>query len=227
MELRALWVIIRRRWWLIALPALAAAVYAGYSYLKAPSGGGFSTSIRFTAAQEPERCRAGYEDCRYFPWLTSEYIVGALSDWSRTSSFAEAVSDELARQGETIPAGAIQGAVHAQYEHSVIAISIGWPDAEQLELIAEAVTTVLQERSDEFFPQLGDGGLAVIALDEPTIAPVPPPLSNRLDPLIRFGLGLAAGVALAFLVDYLDPALHSRADVETLGMKVLSEVPRR
>ena len=104
------------------LPALAAAVYAGYSYLKAPSGGGFSTSISFTAAQEPERCRAGYEDCRYFPWLTSEYIVGALSDWSRTSSFAEAVSDELSRQGENIPSGAIRGAVHAQYEHCVLLI---------------------------------------------------------------------------------------------------------
>ena len=226
MELRALWAIVRRRWWLIILPALAAAAYAGYTYLSAPSGGGFSTSISFTAAQEPERCRAGYEDCRYFPWLTSEYIVGALSDWSKTSSFAEAVSDELSEQGESIPSGAIRGAVHAQYEHSVIAISIGWPDAAQLELIAEAVTTVLQERSDEFFPQLGDGGLDVIALDEPAIGPVPPPLSNRLEPLIRFGLGLAAGVALAFLVEYLDPTLHSRSDVEALGMKVLTEVPR-
>jgi capsular polysaccharide biosynthesis protein len=225
MELTTLWKIVLRRWWIIALPALVALVYAGYGYLKAPQAGGFSTQVRFTAAQSPERCRSGYEDCRYYPWLTSEYIVGALSDWIKTSSFAGAVSDELARQGETIPAGALQGAIHAQYEHSIISLSISWPDGAQLEDIAQAATTVLQERSDEFFPQLGQQGLVVIPLDAPAIAPVPPPLSNRLDPLIRFGLGLAAGIALAFLVEYLDPALHDRAELEALGLKVLAEVP--
>ncbi|MBN1427792.1 MAG: hypothetical protein JXB07_05355 [Anaerolineae bacterium] len=225
MELRALWTIIRRRWWLIVLPALVALVYAGYSYLKAPSGGGFSTGVRFTAAQSPERCFAGYEDCRFYPWLTSEYIVSALSDWVRTSSFAQAVSDELADRGEDIPAGAIQGSIYAQYERSIMTLSLSWPDAAQLEVIADAAATVLQGRSNEFFPQLGRGGLAVVALDTPAIAPVPPPLSARLNPLIRFGLGLAAGIALAFLVEYLDPTLHSRSDIEALGVKVLAEVP--
>jgi capsular polysaccharide biosynthesis protein len=227
MELRALWEIAKRRWWLIAIPAIAALVYAGYSYLKTPSGGGFTTSIRFTAAQSPDRCRLGYEDCRYYPWLTSEYIVSALSDWVKTSSFAEAVSDEISKTGETIPAGAIQGSLNVQYEHSVMTLGISWPDATQIETIAQAATTVLQERSDQYFPQLGQGGLAVVALDRPAVAPVPPPLSARLNPLIRFGLGLAAGVALAFLVEYLDPALHKRADIEALGLKVLAEIPSR
>jgi capsular polysaccharide biosynthesis protein len=38
---------------------------------------------------------------------------------------------------------------------------------------------------------------------------------------------LAGGVALAFLVDYLDPSVRERADVEALGLKVLAEVPKR
>lgn len=227
MELRALWKIVLRRWWIIAIPALVALAYAGYGYLKAPQDGGFSTGVRFTAAQSSERCRSGYEDCRYYPWLTSEYIISALSDWTRTSSFAEAVSDEFGAQGQSIPAGALQGAINVQYERSVMLLSISWPDAAQLETIAQAATTVLQERSDDYFPQLGQQELVVVPLDAPAIAPVPLPLSVRLDPLIRFGLGLAAGIALAFLVEYLDPTLHDREGVEALGLKVLAEVPNK
>jgi len=34
------------------------------------------------------------------------------------------------------------------------------------------------------------------------------------------------GVALAFLAEYLDPTLRSRAEVETLGWPVIAEIPR-
>ena len=64
-------------------------------------------------------------------------------------------------------------------------------------------------------------------MDDPSIAPVPPPLSARLEPLLRVALGLAAGVALAFLIEYLDPTLRGRREVEALGIPVLAELPRR
>ena len=54
---------------------------------------------------------------------------------------------------------------------------------------------------------------------------MPPPLSSRFDPIIRFGLGLAAGIALAFLFEYLDPTLRDRREVEAMGLRVLVEVP--
>jgi capsular polysaccharide biosynthesis protein len=38
---------------------------------------------------------------------------------------------------------------------------------------------------------------------------------------------LAAGVGLAFLLDYLDRSVRDRAEVEALGLTVLSEIPRR
>jgi hypothetical protein len=100
MELWLLWKIIKRRWWLIALPALAALVYAVYGYLKAPPGGGFATQIRYTAAQPPNQDAglASYEDDFYHPWPTSEYIMNGLVAWVRTNSFAQAVSEELAAQ---------------------------------------------------------------------------------------------------------------------------------
>jgi capsular polysaccharide biosynthesis protein len=39
-------------------------------------------------------------------------------------------------------------------------------------------------------------------------------------------LGLAAGVALMVLAEYLDDSIRCRADVESLGIPVLVEVPR-
>jgi capsular polysaccharide biosynthesis protein len=225
MELRGLWIIARRRWWLIALPALVALVYAGYGALRSPPGGGYATSLRFTAAVPPSNPEATYEDSQYYTWLASEYVVNGLTDWVKTSSFAEEVSAELKRGGVDIPAPALQPSFSADNARSVMVLYLSWGDAAQLEAIAQAAVTVLQERSGDYFPQIKAGALAVIPLDDPVIAPVPPPLSARLNPILRFGLGLAAGIALAFLADYLDPTLRTRAEVEAAGLAVLAEIP--
>jgi capsular polysaccharide biosynthesis protein len=226
MELRALWKVVVRRWWLIALPALAALAYAAYGAINAPPGGGYATSLRFTAAAPPGGEAISYEDSEYYPWLSSEYVVNALTDWVRTGSFAQEVSAQLAAEGIEIPAGAIQGSLNADNERSVMVLYLNWGDAEQLASMADAAAVVLRERSAEYFPQLGEGNVEVVALDTPVIGAVPPPLSARLQPLVRAGLGLVAGVALAFLVEYLDPTLRGRREVEALGISVLAEVPR-
>ncbi len=227
MELRQVWKIVRRRWWLIALPALAALALAVYRYAADPPRAGYGTSMRFTAAPPPNGEEGvSYEDSAYYPWLASEYVVNALTDWVRTSSFAAEVSAQLEAQGVEIPASAIQGAINADNERSVMVLYLSGSDPEQIAQIAAAATTVLQERSAVYFPQLGADSLQVVALDVPSVGPVPPPLSVRLEPLMRFGLGLAAGAALAFLVEYLDPTLRERHEVEALGLEVLAEVPR-
>lgn len=226
MELRALWKIARRRWWLIALPALAALALAAQSYLTRPLSGGYATSIRFTAAPPPGGEAVSYEDAQYYPWLTSEYVVNALTDWVRTSTFAAEVSAALAEQGDEVPAAVIQAGINADNQRSVMVLYLSGSDPETLAAVAEASALVLEQRSADYFPQFGEGGLRVVALDEPAIGAVPPPLSVRLEPLLRFGLGLAAGVALAFLVDYLDPTVRERREVEGLGLAVLAEVPR-
>ncbi len=227
MELRQLWKIARRRWWLILLPTLAAAVYAGYSYLRTPSPSyfGYRTVIRLTAATPAPERGSGYEDTRYYPWLTSEYVVYGLRDWIQTSSFQEEVSTQLAAEGINIPAGQMQGVFYADTMRSVIALDVSWNDAEQLQAITRASIRVLEERSGEYLPQAQD--LKVVAFDQPTIQMVPPPIKDRIEPLIRMGLGLIAGIALAAVGEYLDSSLHERADVEALGLPVLAEIPAR
>jgi capsular polysaccharide biosynthesis protein len=111
-------------------------------------------------------------------------------------------------------------------DRSVMTLYLSWPDAEQLEAIAEAATVVLQTRSGDYFPQVEASGLIVTALDDPAIGAVPPPLTARLNPVVRFGMGVAAGFALVFLVEYLDRTVRTRSELEKMGLVVLAEIPR-
>ena len=57
------------------------------------------------------------------------------------------------------------------------------------------------------------------------VSPVGRPARDQLDLPLRVLLALAAGVGLAFLLDYLDRSVRERSDVEALGLPVLSEIP--
>ena len=73
---------------------------------------------------------------------------------------------------------------------------------------------------------MGSQPAAVTILGEPVVVSAPPPLTDRFGPVIRVGLGLLAGIGLAFLAHYLDPAVRRREDVEALGVPVIGTLPR-
>lgn len=244
MELRALWTVIVRRWWLVVVPFMAAALLAlaaytlagtlpaqvrGWLYLAfpPPPSPGYSTMIRYAIGQPLDNPDGPYLYNREYPaWLASEYIANGLADWVRTGSFAQAVSEELRAAGVIVEAGPLQGHIAADNQRSLLVVYIqNWPEAEQLKAIAEAATRVLQTRNREVFPQVGSGAV-VTPLDPVVVGAAPPSLSSRLNLPLRLGLALAAGLALAFLVDYLDPTVRSRAELEALGLGVLGEIPK-
>lgn len=226
MELIALWRVFRRRWWLVLLPALGALLLAAPDLLNSPAaGGGWTTLIHFTAALPTEGDETSYEDAAYFPWLASEYVVNGLADWVRTSSFARAVSEGLAERGIEVEAGAVRAAVAADNARSVMQLYLSWPDHDQLQAMAEVALDVLRHRSQDYFPQFAGQPLQVIPLDDITLTPVAPPLTNRFAPLLKGALGLAVGVGLAALAEYLDDSVHSRDDLEAMALPVLGEIP--
>lgn len=231
MELKALWQMFLRRWYLIAIPLgialaltapdLLAMVQGGEN-----TGGGWTTVIHLTAAQPPTGEELGYEDAGYFPWLASEYVVNGLTDWVRTSSFATEVSNGLAERNIEIEAGVIRGVIAADNARSVMQLFLTWPDHDQLQAMAEVAVNVLQNRNAVYFPQFAVEPAQVIALDEIILTPVAPPLTNRFGPLVQIALGLVAGIALAVIVEYLDDTVYSRDDLETLSLPILGEIPR-
>jgi capsular polysaccharide biosynthesis protein len=115
--------------------------------------------------------------------------------------------------------------ISADNERSLGTITLSWPDADQLKVIAQAAINVLQTQNRTYFPQMGTAPADVTILSQPLPVPAPPPLANRYAPFVRLGLGLVAGIGLAFLAHYLDPAVRRREDVERLGLAVIATLP--
>ncbi len=224
MELRTLLLILRRWWWLILLPALIIGAIGLATYQTPPTT--YGTTVRFTASLPPTPNGQGF-DPNYYSWLTSEYIVGSLSDWIKTGAFAQAVSDELAGRGVTIPAPAVQGALASDYIRSQLLLYVNSGNPDDARAIAEAAIAVLQTRNADAFPQLGGVNAVVTALDQPNVGASVPGLRSMLDLPIRLGLGLVVGLALAFAAHYLDPFIRSHDDVQLLGLSVIGEIPRK
>ena len=59
------------------------------------------------------------------------------------------------------------------------------------------------------------------------VVPRPASLTARFDLPLRLELALLAGIALTFLLDYLDLTVRNRAELEALGLPVLGEIPTR
>ena len=229
MELRLYWRIIRRRWW---VPVIVVVVALAASYgmrLLRPTSYPYQVAMRFSMGLAPEpKTGDAYHYDRYYTYLTSEYLIDDFSEVVKSGAFAQAVSQRLAQTDEPIqvPAGTIQGSAQTGIQHRILTVHITWGEPDALQRIANAVVAELQENNARYFAQLGAEGAEVFLLDMPHVYQLGPGLREKLDLPIRLVLALAAGLALAFLWDYLDDSVRNRRDLEAMGMLVLAEIPR-
>lgn len=223
MELRLIARILLRWWWLVVVPVAVVAVFAVPDIISGPASagaGGFTSVIRYSAAQQPDALPPRDGDLQDI-WLASEYTVNALTSWVQTGSFRQEIAQAAAIEINQAALG-----IAADNDRSVGQLFLSYPVADDLVTIATAAVDVLQTRTDVYFPQMGSAPAVVTVLDAVSVAPAPPPLTNRFAPFIRLGLGLLAGLGLAFLAHYLDPFLRERRDVESVGLKVIAQLPR-
>jgi capsular polysaccharide biosynthesis protein len=213
---------LRRRWWLIVLPLVVAVVLTLPQFLNNGSAvsGGFYTVFRYSAAQQASNLpnRDGdYQDV----WLASEFVVNAFTDWVRSGTFRAEMQTMLP---DTINLTGLQ--IRADNDRSIGQVELEHPDGEQLAQIATAALDVLETRSQSYFPHLGDMPAQVTIIDAPMIVPQSPPLTNRFGPIIQWGIALLGGLTLAVVVEYLDPTLRHSDELQAMGMRVLSKIPR-
>ena len=225
MELRQYWTILRRRWLVLVIPTIIILAVGLLTYQ--PPGTVYNVGVNFIVGQTPPTEAVTNDEQRYYRWLASEYIVNGLVDWVRSTSYTGLVSQELAAQGIDIPASAIRGSLAADNARSVMTLSLTWGDEAQLAVMMDAAITVLAEQNAGALPPAGSEPVIVTQLDEPVINAIPAGLQSQLDLPIRVALALAAGIGLALLAEYLDPTLRSRADLETIELSVLGEIPKR
>lgn len=216
---------LNRWWWLIALPAIVAAVWtvATYPFNPAPS---YGLSVRFSAGDSTPGGAGQDFDATYYSYLSSEYIVANLKDWARTGDFATAVSEELAAQGVVATPAEVAGSIQAaDSDRSILVLSFGGPDPARLVTVANAAIRVLETRNAELLAPLGGETARVVALDVPSPGASQPGLRDRLEPLLKIVLGIAVGLGLALLAWAFDPRVHDGHDLR--GLRVMGRIPGR
>jgi capsular polysaccharide biosynthesis protein len=218
MELREYGRVLGRRWPVIAVVVGLVLLISLVSYrTPAPV---YRASMRFAVGiegSEPVTAESG--EGRSDTWLASEYLADDLAEVLKGGDFARRIGEKV---GFTVPAGAI----FAVREHRILSVSIDWPDPKQAQAIAEGVGAAIQDAGQEYFPQLAGTQAKAILVDGPGLSPVGRSLRQKLDLPLRLLIALVAGVALAFLWDYLDDTVRDRSEVESLGVGVLGEIPR-
>jgi capsular polysaccharide biosynthesis protein len=226
MELRQYVRILWRYVWLIV--ALPVVVGLGSWLFRAQPAPQYSASIRFTIGVNAP---AATQVTGYDPILTSyqasEYIRDDFVEIIQSDVFAEDVNATLAKNGTPgikISRGNLGAAVEKQ--RRLMSLSVTWGDADGAQKIAEAALQNLGETNKKYFAQLGSTAATVTIVDRPVAARVGTSLRDQLDLPIRVLIALLAGIALAFILDYLDTSVRDARDAEALGLVVIGELPR-
>ncbi len=226
MELRQYWTIIRRWWWIPLLTVLLTALLTLVTQRPwQPRPAAYTTSLSFSVGVQPQNPASGEE--AYYTALASEYLIDDLAEVVRGSEFAAAVSQRLQSQGIVVPPGALQGATQPGKLHRILNVGITWGNPDELAAMGDAVAATIEEDAPAFMPRLFAQNGAAYLVNRGGVGEVGPGLRERLEFPLRLLLALAAGIALAFLADYLDDRVRGREDVERLGLRVVGEIPRR
>ena len=226
MELRQYAYIIWKRFW-VPLVLLAVVLIASLAlHRPAPPQYTASAKVLVDVPPLPEVEGMGFDPRLTAPQAT-EYLVDDFSVFVTGDAVAQLVSQRLADRGIQVPAGAIHSSTASQQVHRVVEVQVTWGDPDQALAILTATLEVLQQDAPAYFGRLGSLQPSVRLFDGPRVGAVPAALSQRLDLPVRLLLAVLAGVALCFLLDYLDESIRGRAELEAMGVSVLAEVPAR
>ena len=255
MELRTYWSVILRRIWVIALVVIIVALYSGYQYYKIRKTPGalhvYSSSVTLLIGlQAPAKITSTYGD---YVSVSESIAEGFTTGPALTSTkFAQQVYDQvnadmpqitqkfgahpdlgdLANPGAAV--GAIKGSITASRAHSLVTVSASWNTPAGAWAIANAIGEVSIAHIDEY----ADYVISVTPSNRPIVAAkviLPAgdaatlPGSQANKPLLLLVLLLVAliiGIALAFLIEYLDDRIRKTDDVvQLLQLPIYGEVP--
>jgi capsular polysaccharide biosynthesis protein len=228
MELKRYAHIVWKRAW---IPAVLVAVVAVVSVLLArtpPTT--YSSTMRFTVGVRPQESDEQFSYDSYYAWLASEYLVDDMTALVSSQAFANDVNSHLQEMASPvqIPPSSIGGVTIGGKQHRILRLTVTWGDPDELAHITRAIVATMEQDSTGYMAQLGTPGALINVIDAPSPpVPNPPSLTQRLDLPVRLLLALAAGIALVFLLDYLDDSVRGRSELEAMGIAVLAEVPKK
>jgi len=231
MELREYWAIIRRHWWLPVSITLVALVASTVVAVRGATAYRTDMRLAVSTLPTPDPNGALYYDPTYYANLDSEYLADDMSEFMTSRAFADEVHRELASSSTPtdIDVGSILSATRTKKTHRFIDISVTTATPEQGAAIAGSISRILSD------PKHVAQYLTALTAYKSQMEIVTPPVTGRANTpvgmvseiALRTLIGLIVGVALAFLVDYLDQSVRTREDVERLlEVPVLGEIPK-
>lgn len=229
MEFREYVAVVQRRWPIVLVLTALTLLVSGVFALRGPKA--YEAQVRLAVSvgkpavgAPPETEQPPYVYQRdYYQWLASEYLADDLSEIIQSDAFAARVSS---RVNEEITKADIRDVARVRKTHRILDVTIqaGRPDL--AERVVAAIIQEIQQNGHIYLAELASDRGQVVAIDEPQVKPATTTRSLAADLGLRGALGLFAGLALAFIVDYLDSTVRSSREVERiLGLPVLGEIP--
>jgi protein tyrosine kinase modulator len=254
-ELRTYWTIIWRRIWVVALVVAIVALYVGYQFYHLRKIPGalkeYSSSITIQIGLQPTS-NGDTNSANYV--IVSEALADAMvsSPILTSHEFDTAISNQIAqdmsqiqqRYGANADLGdwqnpsAIGQALSANRVHSLVTIDTNWTTPAGAWAIANAVGEVSvanigtyldymikNNSTGNFMPPKVSARVITAAPDSISVAGS---FSSKVTLYILMLLvALVLGIALTFLLDYLDDCIRSKDDVtQLLGIPIYAVIPR-
>ena len=153
-----------------------------------------------------------------------------MSEFIHSEAFATEVRRELqTAEGVNIDVGTVVNATRTKKTHRFIDVTVMSSTPQEGQQIAGSISRIFSDPS-----HVAQYLKALTAYNTQMTVITPPDTrrNNTLPGLIseiglRTVIGLLIGIALAFLLDYLDSSVRSREDAENLlRLPVLGEIPR-
>jgi capsular polysaccharide biosynthesis protein len=243
-ELRTYGKILWRRLWIIVLIVGVVALYAGYQYfslLKTPGALKAYQSqvvIRIGLQATPTSSDQYYTDYQAISEALADELVTGPVLTSR--EFIAQVQVQLSGDGVTLgDDAAIASALNSTRTHALVTISAIWSDPSKAQALANAVGKVSVAHMSSYLDyEVRKAAGAnqpvhpivtaqiVNAATEPTLT-AGPAANKPVMLLVLVLLALVIGIALAFLVEYLDDRIRNRDQAkQILQLPVYGEIPR-
>ena len=231
MELREYWNIIRRRWWLPVAVTLVALVASTALGLRGAAAYKTDMRIAVSTIPTPDPNSVLYYDPIYYSNLDSEYLADDMSELLTSRAFADEVKRELATSSTPTDVDplTIVNATRAKKTHRFIDVTLTTSTFEEGDLIAGSISRILADPAHLAIY------LKALTAYNTQMTVVTPPVTHRANTPIglvseialRTVIGLALGIGVAFLIDYVDPSVRTRQEAEAvLQLPVLGEIPR-
>jgi capsular polysaccharide biosynthesis protein len=236
MELRNYWhVIWKRRWLVLAIVGLTAIFSAITAFTARPT---YQAEVRFIARQDPSPDNSRYlvfTFDRYYNWYSSEFLVDDYTQIVESDAFAKSVLGlmeqtlTLGKDSGTMTMNDVKSALKADRRHRELHVTVTASSRDEAREMAKAVAKVLGDNlMKPISGQTVDDKSRFAQIDEATDDEIRSSRSQEIiSALVRIAIGVAAALALVFLLEYLDSSVRDERDAQrVLDMPVLGTIPR-